>query len=85
MFCPAAGGFNKVSQSVYESWATASGIEHGLNILTRRGDAGLAVKAEELPLAEGWATAQDGEGRTYFWHKVTKKVQWERPMADTPA
>ncbi len=38
----------------------------------------------DAPLPEGWAAAKDGQGRTYFWHKTTKKVQWDRPNADTP-
>ncbi|BDA49578.1 hypothetical protein COCOBI_14-1970 [Coccomyxa sp. Obi] len=38
----------------------------------------------DAPLPEGWAAAKDGQGRTYFWHKTTKKVQWDRPTADTP-
>mmetsp|Transcript_24229 Transcript_24229/g.52944 ORF Transcript_24229/g.52944 Transcript_24229/m.52944 type:complete len:159 (+) Transcript_24229:142-618(+) len=38
---------------------------------------------EELPA--GWAATQDpSTGRTYFWHKKTQKVTWERPTADTP-
>jgi hypothetical protein len=35
-------------------------------------------------MPEGWAAAKDQQGRTYFWHKVTKKVQWDRPTPQTP-
>lgn len=37
---------------------------------------------DELP--PGWAVATDPTGRTYFWHRKTQKVQWERPTEDTP-
>ncbi len=40
-----------------------------------------AGDADALP--EGWAAAQDGQGRTYYWHKRTQKTQWDRPTADT--
>ncbi|CAK0783447.1 hypothetical protein CVIRNUC_006646 [Coccomyxa viridis] len=40
--------------------------------------------AAEAPLPEGWAATKDAQGRTYFWHKTTKKVQWDRPTAATP-
>ena len=43
--------------------------------------AGTAVTVEGPPLPEGWAAAKDAQGRTYFWHKATKKVQWDRPTA----
>ena len=38
---------------------------------------------ESLP--EGWSEAKDQQQRTYYWHTKTKKVQWERPTAATPA
>ena len=37
------------------------------------------------PLPEGWSEAKDQQQRTYYWHTKTKKVQWERPTAATPA
>lgn len=37
------------------------------------------------PLPEGWSEAKDQQQRTYYWHTTTKKVQWERPTAATPA
>jgi len=40
--------------------------------------------AAEPPLPEGWASAKAPDGRTYFYHKVTKKTQWSRPDASTP-
>ena len=43
-----------------------------------------ASAAELAALPEGWASTKDAQGRTYFWHKTTKKVQWDRPTADTP-
>ena len=40
--------------------------------------------AADLP--EGWAVALDAQKKPYFWHKATKKVQWDKPTAsDTPA
>ncbi|KAL6781041.1 hypothetical protein ACKKBG_A09535 [Auxenochlorella protothecoides x Auxenochlorella symbiontica] len=35
-------------------------------------------------LPEGWGATRDGSGKVYYWHKVTKKVQWDRPTPDTP-
>ncbi len=32
------------------------------------------VPEEPSPLPEGWAVANDANGRPYFWHKTTKKV-----------
>jgi hypothetical protein len=32
-------------------------------------------------LAPGWAAAQDAAGKTYYWHKETKAVQWDKPYA----
>ncbi|KAG2494529.1 hypothetical protein HYH03_007296 [Edaphochlamys debaryana] len=43
-----------------------------------------AAGGAEEPLPAGWAVATDASGRTYFWHKKTQKVQWERPNEDTP-
>ena len=44
----------------------------------------IAGDAQE-PLPEGWSEAKDAQQRTYYWHTKTKKVQWERPTAATPA
>lgn len=41
-----------------------------------------APGAPELP--NGWAVAKDAQGRTYYWHTTTKKVQWDKPTAATP-
>lgn len=41
-----------------------------------------APPPEVLP--EGWAATKDGSGKTYYWHRVTKKTQWTKPTADTP-
>ena len=46
--------------------------------------AGFVGDAQE-PLPEGWSEAKDQQQRTYYWHTKTKKVQWERPTAATPA
>lgn len=46
--------------------------------------AAAAPATVEAPLPEGWGAAKDAQGRTYFWHKSTKKVQWDRPNVDTP-
>lgn len=43
----------------------------------------VAMQVEDA-LPAGWAVAKDAQGRSYFWHTKTKKVQWERPTADTP-
>eukprot|EP00884_Botryococcus_braunii_P022029 jgi/Botrbrau1/850/Bobra.0352s0043.1 len=48
------------------------------------GSAPPPVKEEEAPLPQGWAMAKDAQDRTYYWHTVTKKVQWDVPTADTP-
>lgn len=37
---------------------------------------------EEPDLPAGWAAAKDGQGKVYYWHKETKKVQWQRPTAE---
>ena len=37
-----------------------------------------------MDLPEGWAVAFDAQKRPYFWHRTTKKVQWDKPTADTP-
>lgn len=42
-----------------------------------------AVPPPEI-LPEGWAATKDGSGKTYYWHRVTKKTQWTKPTADTP-
>ncbi|PRW58093.1 E3 ubiquitin- ligase Su(dx)-like [Chlorella sorokiniana] len=41
-------------------------------------------KEAEKDLPEGWAVAFDAQKKPYFWHKQTKKVQWDKPTADTP-
>jgi len=33
---------------------------------------------DEPDLPEGWAAAESN-GKVYYFHKVTKKVQWKRP------
>lgn len=49
-----------------------------------------APKAEEPKrpeadgLPDGWAVAYDAQKRPYYWHRVTKRVTWEKPTAETP-
>jgi hypothetical protein len=40
-------------------------------------------KPEEQGLPEGWSVAYDAQKRPYYWHKETKKVQWDKPTAET--
>ena len=35
---------------------------------------------DDLPA--GWATAKDSNGKVYYWHRETKKVQWQKPQAE---
>ncbi len=53
--------------------------------LTWWGVAGTATTVDGPPLPDGWAAAKDAQGRTYFWHKATKKVQWDRPTTASVA
>ena len=32
------------------------------------------------PLPPGWRSARDAEGRRYYFHRETKKTQWNRPV-----
>jgi hypothetical protein len=41
-------------------------------------------KAAEAGLPDGWGVAFDGNKRPYYWHKVSKKVTWEKPTPQTP-
>lgn len=41
-------------------------------------------RAAEEGLPPGWSVAFDAQKKPYFWHKQTKKVQWDKPTADTP-
>ena len=34
---------------------------------------------DEPDLPPGWAAAKDGSGKVYYFHKETKKVQWQKP------
>lgn len=38
----------------------------------------------EAPLPPGWATAHDAQGKVYYWHTQSKKVQWDKPTLETP-
>jgi hypothetical protein len=43
------------------------------------GATGGAAAADAL--LPGWAPAKDAQGRTYFWHRETKAVRWDKPLA----
>lgn len=45
----------------------------------------LGTGGAQEPLPDGWSEAKDQQQRTYYWHTKTKKVQWDRPTAATPA
>lgn len=36
--------------------------------------------ADALP--DGWSKEKDSDGRTYYYHRATKKSQWVRPTAE---
>jgi len=40
-------------------------------------------KEEEAKLPPHWRTAKDAEGKTYFYHALTRETQWDPPTADT--
>lgn len=33
-------------------------------------------------LPPDWKTASDSQGRTYYYHRLTRKTQWEVPTSD---
>merc|ERR1712129_228352 len=39
-----------------------------------------AAEPQANGLPEGWATATDDEGSTYYWNKETKETTWHRPL-----
>ncbi|KAI9502799.1 hypothetical protein BX070DRAFT_225627 [Coemansia spiralis] len=39
--------------------------------------------SNSMRLASGWKTAYTNDGMAYYYHEVTKKTQWEPPLADT--
>jgi hypothetical protein len=44
----------------------------------------VAVAPPQDPeLLPGWAAAKDSEGKTYYWHRETKKVQWNKPTVES--
>jgi len=70
-----------ISQAVVWQAPVTSGAD-GASAVKQDGDDVKPQTAQE-PLPEGWAEAKDGQQRTYFWHTKTKKVQWERPTAQS--
>ncbi|GLC43732.1 hypothetical protein PLESTB_000902500 [Pleodorina starrii] len=81
-----------------QAYAKAKAEELGLNwgeIVARAEELRNKDPSEVIPkaappaggedaLPPGWAVATDPNGRQYFWHKKTQKVQWDRPTDDTP-
>lgn len=53
----------------------------------------IAVAAAPVPpspqqdpdLPPGWAAAKDAQGKTYYWHRETKKTQWNKPTLEDAA
>jgi hypothetical protein len=43
----------------------------------------VVMAAQDPDLAPGWAAAKDSEGKTYYWHRETKKVQWNKPTLES--
>lgn len=43
-----------------------------------------AAADPRVGLPEGWSATRDASGKVYYWHRQTKKVQWDRPTAETP-
>lgn len=39
-------------------------------------------KSEERKLPPHWRTAKDGDGKTYFYHALTRETQWDMPSGD---
>ncbi|PNH04943.1 hypothetical protein TSOC_008845 [Tetrabaena socialis] len=50
----------------------------------RAGSAAASAHGADDALPPGWGVATDATGRSYFWHKKTQKVQWDRPTEETP-
>lgn len=54
------------------------------------GTSGAAVQGVSAPqalpaqddLPAGWAAAKDSNGKVYYWHRETKKVQWQKPQTE---
>ena len=42
----------------------------------------LGDKEDEDSLLPGWVKTTDDSGRTYYYHKETRKSQWDRPTAE---
>ena len=52
-------------------------IEFENSIINPLGD-----KEDEYSLLPGWVKTTDDSGRTYYYHKETRKSQWDRPTAE---
>lgn len=42
-------------------------------------------RREFLVLPSNWKAAQDSEGKTYYYHTVTRQTQWDLPALEAPA
>lgn len=51
---------------------------------TASAPAGRPAPEAAAGLPEGWAAAKNAEGKTYYYHRQTKKTTWTMPTADTP-
>ncbi|CAM5999768.1 unnamed protein product [Sphagnum balticum] len=47
-----------------------------------KNDSSSPVIADDA-LPEGWASALDGEGSVYYYHRLTRTTQWERPTINS--
>lgn len=62
-----------------------SGAKRSAEAEARDAPAAVKPKTEAARgLPAGWSAAKDAQGRTYYWHTKTKKVQWTVPDANSP-
>ena len=40
---------------------------------------------QDPDLPPGWAAAKDAQGKAYYWHRETKKTQWNKPTLEETA
>ncbi|KAL3149148.1 hypothetical protein ABBQ32_001983 [Trebouxia sp. C0010 RCD-2024] len=86
--CTAAGmDYDEVVTQavVWQGAVTAAGDTASAAPVTQDAEDKPSAGDAQESLPEGWSEAKDQQQRTYYWHTKTKKVQWERPTAATPA